>query len=97
MKFANLSSACKRARRFALPFDGPFSALGCDGPIIAARNYSHALDGCESFLDELCVLDSWAESINRFCDSHLIADDDDAKLAFSSFLSRLWLDPRVLA
>jgi len=39
-----MQMAYKRAKHFALPFDGPFSVIGTEGPSIAARNYCWLLD-----------------------------------------------------
>jgi hypothetical protein len=111
MDSSNLVSAHKRAKHFgSLKFDGPFSVLGSTGPFIAARNYCMLLDatdtpqnkGLRTFssvndaLEELVLLDSWARAINAYCDSHMIANDEDAKLAFACFHSRLFVDPSKL-
>lgn len=55
MNYANLASAQKRAKHFAIikfdnpvngeiKFDGPFTVLGNTGPLIAARNHCLLLD-----------------------------------------------------
>lgn len=110
MDIANLVSAHKRAKHFGnIEFSGPFSVLGQTGPFVAARNYCMLLDaadvpqkGVRTFssvddaLEELVLLDSWARAINRYCDSHMIANDEDAKTAFACFHSRLFVDPSKL-
>jgi len=110
MDLANLVSAHKRAKHFGnIRFSGPFSVLGKTGPFIAARNYCMLLDATDTpqigvrvfssvdeALEELVLLDSWARSINAYCDSHMIANDEDAKTAFACFRSRLFVDPSLL-
>jgi hypothetical protein len=110
MELASLISAHKRAKHFgSVKFDGPFSVLGSTGPLIAARNYCMLLDATDKpqkgtrvfsstneALEDLALLDSWARSINQYCDGHMIANDEDAKLAFACFHSRLWIDPSKL-
>lgn len=110
MELSNLISAHKRAKHFgSVQFDGPFSVLGSRGPLIAARNYCMLLDATDApqkgqrvfastqeALEELVLLYDWARAINRYCDAHMIAQDEDAKLAFACFHSRLWIDPSKL-
>ena len=110
MDLSNLVSAHKRAKHFgSVQFAGPFSVLGTTGPFIAARNYCMLLDATDTVqtgqrvfsseqdaAEELVLLDSWARAINAYCDAHLIAHDEDAKIAFSCFHSRLFVDPSKL-
>ena len=110
MDIANLVSAHKRAKHFGnLQFAGPFSVLGSTGPLIAARNYCMLLDATDlpqtgkrffastnEALEDLALLDDWARAINRYCDANMIANDEEAKLAFACFHSRLWVDPSKL-
>ena len=94
MRLDNLSQAYKRAWHFAIPFDGAFSVVSSEGPAIAARNYALLLDSDPTpDLSAVVVFDMWAASINRYCDAHRVMDDDTARWALSSFLSRMWFDP----
>lgn len=43
-------------------------------------------------LEELLILDMWAQSINKYCDKHKISNDQLAQEAFACFASRLWID-----
>ena len=72
--------------------------VGPDGKLIIHRRIVVGmLSGDTSeYLEELALLDSWARAINKYCDNHMIANDEEAKLAFACFHSRLWLDPSKL-
>lgn len=66
-----------------------------DNPdILALRAYVTPLGN--EFMEDMVLLDSWARAINRYCDSHMIANDEDAKIAFACFHSRLFFDPSKL-
>lgn len=98
-RFKQLAMATKRARNMGVKYSGPFSVAGRTGPCIAARNYS-TLIGCDidgDFLGKYAVLNMWAESLNRYCDTHLVRDSEEARLCLGSFLSQQDFDATVMA
>lgn len=94
MKFEDIIHAQKRAKHFgSLPFDGPFSMLRTrclpfDSNACLLLDAREEQNVEERTLD-LRILSKWAESINRYCDSHRVDEDWAARDSFSCFLSRL--------
>lgn len=101
MKFDAIVMAYKRARHFTGSNGQPKHRVStiarhirAEGAGIAALNYSWLLgheDG--DALADLCILNMWAESINRYCDRFRVSSDLNAKLAMLAFLSALWINP----
>lgn len=101
MRFDNLAQATKRAHHFTSGnrhrLASVLRRVKPEGPGVAALNYGWLLshdDGDR--LADLCLLDRWAASINRHCDTHRIDGDLNARLCLLAFLSAQIADTRKL-
>ncbi len=91
----DMKMALKRAKFFTkdLSFGGPFTPVGREGLSIPIRNGLWYIDLAEGtseedvFCDLLCL--HWmAKSINKWIDSHLVENDEEAKWALAAWLVR---------
>lgn len=92
--------AVKRARHFTqgLSFDGTFNPCGRTGLSIPIRNGLWFIDLTitnppnltieEEVGGELLAIIWMAKSINKWIDSHLVENDDEAKWALAAWLVR---------
>ena len=93
MTFDHIASAYKRAKHFAVPFDGPFTALRT--PL--GNNYARMVYAePNNSVEQLLMLDQFAQALNRRADACRVADDLALREAFASYLSLLWIDPTRL-
>lgn len=107
MKFDAIGQAYKRARHFtgrtvrgrrSYRLETVVKRITPAGAGIAALNYAWLLGHRDNDrLADLSVLNMWAESINRYCNSHKVSSDLNARLAMLAFLSALWFNPLRLA
>ncbi len=102
MTFGNLIAATKRSAHFSRQSKRKTATVlrhvKPEGAGIAAHNYGWLLshdDGDR--LADLAILDSWAASLNRYCDANRVAGDLNTQLAMMAFLGALIVDPRQLA
>lgn len=97
-EFKQLAIATKRARNHGVKYSGPFTPVGCTGPLIAARNYCLLLDSYpdSDYLGYLVVMNMWAESLNQYCDNNFIVRDEALTHALGAFLSRQIVDATKL-
>ena len=89
-----INSALKRAKRFGMKSDGPFTPIRCKGMGIPASNACLLLDAKEGvdFLGDLVILDYWAKSIDRMAEKTIFEGNQEAAIALGSFASRCPLE-----
>lgn len=89
----HLSAAYKRAKHFAIEFDGPFTALR--SPL--GNNYARMVYACQdNSIEQLEMLDAFARALNGKAEQCQVISNQELREAFTSFLSLMWFDPARL-